>query len=295
MALFTIYSNTQRFFQNCFFTVLIAVVLASPNVSYAQEITVDERFSFNVHFAESDFDFRNDNYSAGIDTIKTGLTELQLSSPVSGPVLAVISEPIRKAATKREPFQNPVQEFTESPGPGSERKSEPESESREFRIGTNLLYDFATLANLNFEVGFARHIALSVPVTYSPWDIKSDFKLKTLLFQPELRYYFAGDFNGNYLGIEGHLGWFNCAFGGKIRYQDRDGRVPLRGAGLTYGYSLMVSKHCGFDFSISAGYTRLEYDCFYNIDNGARFTTSYRNWWGPTKVGVSFYYRFFSR
>jgi len=170
--------------------------------------------------------------------------------------------------------------------------SEEKISKAEVRLGTNLLYDAATVANLSLEVGFAKHFAFNVLTTYSPWDIKSDLKIRTLLIQPEFRYYFAKEFKGHYLGIEGHYGWYNVALGGKTRYQDKDGNTPLWGAGLSYGYVVKFSKHWGMDFSISAGYANLVYDCFYNIDNGAKYTTQATDWWGPTKVGVSIFYQF---
>lgn len=173
-----------------------------------------------------------------------------------------------------------------------DNKESYEPRKAEVRLGTNLLYDVATIANLTFEIGFAQNFAFNVLTTFSPWNIKTDIKMRTLLVQPELRYYFANDFKGHYLGAEGHFGWFNMAFGGKVRYQDKNGNTPLWGAGLTYGYALPFSEHWGMDFSISAGYAHIEYDCFYNIDSGAKYITRTKDWWGPTKVGISIYYQF---
>lgn len=177
--------------------------------------------------------------------------------------------------------------------PQPEPQQQPERIKSELRLGTNLLYDVATVANLYFEAEFAPHMAANLSATFSPWDIKRpDIKIRTLIFQPEFRWYFADNFKGHYVGIEGHFGWYNVALGGKTRYQDRDGNTPLWGAGLSYGYVLPFNEHWGMDFGISAGYARLVYDCFYNVENGAKFTTSTRNWWGPTKVGISIYYQF---
>lgn len=177
--------------------------------------------------------------------------------------------------------------------PETEPETEPEPLKREFRIGTNLLYDVATVANLHFEYGFCRHLAVNVMATYSPWDIKRpDIKIRTLLVQPEVRWYLADNFKGHYFGVEGHYGWYNVALGGKTRYQDRDGNTPLWGAGISYGYVLPFSEHWGMDFGISAGYANLIYDCFYNVENGAKYTTQTKGWWGPTRVGISIYYQF---
>ena len=156
-----------------------------------------------------------------------------------------------------------------------------------------MLYDIATVANLSVEYGFARHLAVNLSTTFSPWDIRRpDIKIRTLILQPEIRWYFADNFKGHYAGVEGHYGWYNVAFAGKIRYQDRDGNTPLWGAGLSYGYVWAISEHFGMDFGISAGYAKLIYDCFYNIENGAKYTTATKDWWGPTRVGISIYYQF---
>jgi len=164
----------------------------------------------------------------------------------------------------------------------------------EVRLGTNLLYDIGTVANLSLEIGFARRCALNFLVTFSPWDVPGiDLKLRTLLIQPEFRVYLTDNFRGHYLGVEGHLGWYNVALpGSRIRYQDRDGNTPAWGGGLTYGYVLRLSRHWGMDFSVGVGYTHLDYDCFYNTENGSRFTSSTKNWIGPTKAGISLYYQF---
>jgi len=182
-----------------------------------------------------------------------------------------------------EPDKGTIEEENDAVAP---RKSE-------VRIGTNLIYDAVTVANLYLEVGFAKHWAFNVLATFSPWDIhRPTVKFRTLVIQPELRYYFAKNFKGHYLGIEGHYGWYNIAVGGKVRYQDKDGNTPLWGAGLSYGYVLPFSKHWGMEFAVSAGYARLEYDCFYNVENGAKFDTRTMDWWGPTKAGISIYYQF---
>jgi len=177
-----------------------------------------------------------------------------------------------------------------------ERKVEPKDSimKSEVRLGTNLLYDIGTVANLSLEIGFARRCALNVLVTFSPWDVPGlDLKLRTLLIQPEFRVYFADNFRGHYLGVEGHLGWYNVALpGSRIRYQDRDGNTPAWGGGLTYGYVVRFSRHWGMDFSVGVGYTHLDYDCFYNTENGTKFTSSTKDWIGPTKAGISLYCQF---
>jgi len=162
-----------------------------------------------------------------------------------------------------------------------------------FRIKTNLLYDVVTIPSLGAEIGFADHFGFSLLGTFSPWNLKKDLKFRTLLFQPEFRYYLKEGYNGHYFGIDGHFGWYNIAwFNSPTRYQDRDGKTPLWGAGLVYGYVLPFNEHWGMDFSVGAGYAKLDYDCFYNVPDGKKYTSGTKNYWGPTNLGVSLFYKF---
>lgn len=160
-------------------------------------------------------------------------------------------------------------------------------------LKTNVLYDIATVANLSAEVGFKDHFSVELLATFSPWDIgKPTRMIRTLLFQPEARYYLADGWKGHYFGVHAHCGWYNVALGGKTRFQDKDGKSPLLGAGLTYGYVLPFNEHWGAEFSIGAGYAYLNYDRFYNLPGGARYGTEVKHYFGPTKIGASIYYRF---
>lgn len=177
--------------------------------------------------------------------------------------------------------------------PEAEKEEEPQRSRNCFRIKTNILYDAITVANLGFEFGFAEHFGISILGTFSPWDIRPNFKIRTLLFQPEVRYYLKKGYERHYFGIDGHFGWYNVAMpNSATRYQDRNGNTPLWGAGLVYGYVLPITKHIGFDFSIGGGYAYLDYDCFFNIENGKKYTSAKRGYWGLTNLGASFYFRF---
>ena len=208
---------------------------------------------------------------------------------IVGPVPAPLYYSEEKPEEKVEVVPPP----SETDGAETAVEFEPEPLKSGFRIGTNLLYDVATVANLYLECDFSRHAAINLLATFSPWDIRTpDLKIRTFILQPEFRWYFADNFKGHHIGVEGYFGWYDVALGGRTRYQDKDGNTPLWGAGLSYGYVLPFSEHWGMDFSIGAGYACLVYDCFYNVENGARYTTITRNWWGPTKLGISIYYQF---
>ena len=149
-------------------------------------------------------------------------------------------------------------------------------------IKTNILYDIASVTNVSVEVGYAKHYSFELLGTFSPWDYgRETLQFRTALLQPR-----------HFVGLHAHLGWYNIAPGGKIRYQDHNGNTPLVGVGLSYGYVVPFTSHWGAEFSVGAGYAYLSYDKFYNIHNGALFGTGEKHYFGLTKLGASVYYRF---
>ena len=160
-------------------------------------------------------------------------------------------------------------------------------------IKTNLLYDFASVTNVSVEVGYAKHYSFELLGTFSPWDYgRETLQFRTALLQPEFRYWFSEGWTRHFVGLHAHLGWYNIAPGGKVRYQDHNGNSPLVGVGLSYGYVVPFTSHWGAEFSVGAGYAYLSYDKFYNIHNGALFGTGEKHYFGLTKLGASVYYRF---
>ena len=160
-------------------------------------------------------------------------------------------------------------------------------------IKTNLLYDIASVTNISVELGFAKHYSVELLGTFSPWDYgRETLQFRTALLQPEFRYWFSEGWTRHFVGLHAHLGWYNIAPGGKVRYQDHNGNSPLIGVGLSYGYVVPFTSHWGAEFSVGAGYAYLLYDKFYNIHNGAQFGTGEKHYFGLTKLGASVYYRF---
>ena len=160
-------------------------------------------------------------------------------------------------------------------------------------IKTNLLYDFASVTNVSVELGFAKHYSVELLGTFSPWDYgRETLQFRTAILQPEFRYWFSEGWTRHFVGLHAHLGWYNIAPGGKVRYQDHNGNSPLVGVGLSYGYVVPFTSHWGAEFSVGAGYAYLSYDKFYNIHNGAQFGTGEKHYFGLTKLGASVYYRF---
>ena len=136
-----------------------------------------------------------------------------------------------------------------------------------FAIKTNALYWATSTPNLGFEVGLAKKITLDVSGNYNPWKFGNDRQIKHWLVQPELRYWLCERFNGSFFGLHGHYG-----------------------AGISYGYQWIISKRWSMEATVGVGYARLKYDKYARGDGGEKLGHNTRNYFGPTKIGLSFIY-----
>ena len=130
-----------------------------------------------------------------------------------------------------------------------------------FAIKTNALYWATSTPNLGFEVGLAKKLTLDISGNYNPWKFGDDRQIKHWLVQPELRYWLCERYDGN-----------------------------VYGAGISYGYQWIISKRWSMEATIGVGYAHLKYDKYARGDGGEKLGHNNRNYFGPTKVGLSFIY-----
>lgn len=183
-------------------------------------------------------------------------------------------------------------------------------------IKTNLVADATTTMNLGLELGLSKKTSLEVNVNYNPWLYEGkeveglgfvSKKFKHLLIQPEFRYWFCERFNGHFIGIHAHWGKYNVgALGlgdddfanpdyesklwgnlGKNRYEG-----DFYGAGISYGYQWVLSKHWNLEGNIGVGYARIQYDKYECQKCGTILESDHYNYFGPTKAAISIIYLF---
>ena len=167
--------------------------------------------------------------------------------------------------------------------------SQGEWEVPKWSLKTNLLTWVLTVPNLTGEVRVSDHFALDLGLWWCPWKASDRYSLKVFAILPEGRYWFSRHAFGHYLNIHLTGAWFNLRFKDD-RYQDTD--RPLLGAGLGYGYQFQFNENWGLDLNIGVGYLNMEYDTYYNIENGAIRDTRRTSYFGIDRLGVSLVYRF---
>lgn len=153
---------------------------------------------------------------------------------------------------------------------------------------TNALYLLAGVANAGVEARLADRFSFDMPVVFSPYTIKNNYRVRALALQPEFRFWFKEFTDGHFVGINGNFAWFNVALSNNNRYQDPN--RPLMGASISYGYAWKILPCLSLEFTVSAGYANIHYDVFYNVENGIQYNSGVKNYWGLTKAGINLVY-----
>jgi hypothetical protein len=120
------------------------------------------------------------------------------------------------------------------------------------------------------------HFSFNLPIYYCALDyFKSTLKFRNFSVQPELRYWPKSNYKGLFMGAHLGFAYYNFAFDGHTRYQDKDGKTPTLGGGLSLGYRLPLGQNqrWNMEFALGAGVYPLHYDLFHNVDNGKLYDT----------------------
>lgn len=164
-------------------------------------------------------------------------------------------------------------------------------------VKNNALYDIALVPNIGMEVALTKQLTIDVGLNYNPFRFNDEKQWRHWLLQPEVRYWFCQKFEGHFVGVHLLGGTYNMQ---NVRYPFGYFK-PLRtarfqgwywGAGVSYGYNWILSNHWGVETTVGVGYIRAYYDKYNCSECCPIEDKGYRNYIGPTKLGVTFAYYF---
>ncbi len=158
--------------------------------------------------------------------------------------------------------------------------------AQDISVKTNGLYWLTTSLNAGVEIGISPKMTLELAAAYNPWTFKNDKKMRFWLAQPEARYWFCEKFEGHFVGVHLHGAQY---FGG---FKDKRYDGYLAGGGFTYGYQWILSPHWNLEAALGIGYARLWYKESPRIPCLKCYENKHQNYFGPTKVAISFIYLF---
>ena len=164
-------------------------------------------------------------------------------------------------------------------------------------VKTNVLMDLTKTINLGAEIGLTPNTTLDLYANYNPWEQNNYKMFKMLAFQPEYRYWLCESFDGHFVGVHAHGGIYQAAgidmpFGLWKDLEDYRYKGYFYGAGLSYGYQWVISKHWNVEFNVGVGYIRVRYEKYPCIECGDKVDEGYKNYFGPTKTSVSLIFLF---
>lgn len=182
---------------------------------------------------------------------------------------------------------------------------------RPFALKTNLLFDAATLFNIELEVPIGNHFSVLSEWTFPFWGglgnrggvapvpLYSDkYTLQMLSGGVELRYWFNrsdklnnkaqrwGDYNSL-------CGWFVGPYAGYGMYDFQLGKDGVQSdsymsAGISGGFAHPIGKHLHMEYSVGVGYMQTQYKHYTPIDGHKVYEYDGKyTWIGPTKAKIS--------
>lgn len=165
-------------------------------------------------------------------------------------------------------------------------------------LKSNLLYSASLSPNLGIEIGLGAQTTLDVSAGFNPFTFSDGRKWKHWLVQPEFRYWTCERFNGHFLAAHMIGGGFNV---GEVSFfpfstwetlDDYRYKGHALGVGVGYGYAWMLSKRWNLEAEVGVGYAHAWYDQYQCRDCNEKIDSGGKNYWGITKLAISFVYLF---
>lgn len=171
--------------------------------------------------------------------------------------------------------------------------------AQKIAVKTNLAHWAVGVSpNLAVEFALSEKMTLEVGGGLNRWVFSKNKKIKHWLVQPELRHWFSEAFNGHFVGLHAHGGAFNVGnfdipIGRLDVFENKRFEGYFYGAGVSYGYQWVLSKHWNLEASLGAGYAHIDYDKFDGPQYcGQQLDEGNENYWGVTKISLSISYFF---
>ena len=162
-------------------------------------------------------------------------------------------------------------------------------------LKTNILYDATATINLGVEFRTGKRTSIDVSGNWNPFTFGDNRKWKHVLIQPEFRWWLKESFGGHFFGAHVQYAYYNAGnlpkpFSSNLRDHRFEGW--LTGVGVSYGYRWNFTPNWGLEATIGVGYAYMDYDKYECQTCGSKVGSNTKNYFGPTKAGVTLIYTF---
>lgn len=168
-------------------------------------------------------------------------------------------------------------------------------------LKSNLLYDAATALNFAVEIPMSERYSILYEHHCPWWNIGNRYALQLLSFGGEFRWWFLPQpreatgklkqrdaLTGHFLGLYGMGGKFDVQAGRELGCN----QCYFLSGGLSYGYAFPIGKYLNLEFSVSAGYAKVDYQHYIPAEDWSLLIRDKNNkgtmhYFGPTKAEIS--------
>ncbi len=178
----------------------------------------------------------------------------------------------------------------------------PTSLAQTVALKSNIVSDALLNINAGAEVGLAPKWSLELVGDFNAWTLSEGKRWKHWKAMPEVRYWLCDRWDGHHFGAHLIGGQYNV---GGIKHlkkflgtdfsqlSDRRFQGWEAGAGLTYGYDWILSKHWNFEAEIGIGWIYTRFDTYRCVGCGKQEGGKRsHNYYGPTKAALNLVYTF---
>lgn len=163
----------------------------------------------------------------------------------------------------------------------------PVAQAQRIALKTNALEYVILSPNLTIETRLSRVFSLQVGVACNPITKPiGGFRASNFRVEPELRYWFNRPMARNFIALS--------VTGGCYSLQIHDRRLigDAIAAGISYGYTLVLSKHWNMEFEVGVGLGHTKGYNYVGADNKPSVPNYSRTLITPVRFGLSFSYIF---
>lgn len=163
----------------------------------------------------------------------------------------------------------------------------PDAAAQRLALKTNALEYLVLSPNLTFEARLSRKLSLQLGVAANPVTRPiAGYKLSNFRVEPELRYWFNRPMARHFIALSATAG--ACSLKLKERYIMCD----FVAAGVSYGYSLVLSRHWNMELEIGVGLASVNGYNYRGESNRPQQTNLNKIMPVPLRCGLTFGYIF---
>ena len=166
--------------------------------------------------------------------------------------------------------------------------------AQQMAVKSNLLYGAGALTpNVGAEFGLGDRTSLNLSGSYNPWNLEGSVadnkKLVHWMGSAEYRWWTCQRFNGHFFGVHALGGQYNVSGYNVPMLFDKEYRYEgwAAGAGLSWGYHLMLAGRWSLEFNVGAGYIYFDYDKYACDKCAVLEGNNVKHYFGPTRAGVN--------